>query len=164
MAKRTGSKQDPAVDIFKNIIMHSSLSNLVIHCADGRLMADIYEWLRNKDVVGHCDELSFAGGCKDLVSPQKESDRDYLLRQIGKLRELHGTQRIFLMNHTDCGAYGGAHAWQGEEEFAKHAADLKKAAEIIKSQWPDMEVQMVVLIMEGDRVKDFKKVKLSLPA
>ena len=65
MAKQMGQKQDPAIDIFKNILMHSSLSNLVIHCADGRLMASIYEWLRHKGIVGRCDELSFAGGCND---------------------------------------------------------------------------------------------------
>lgn len=121
-------------------------------------MADIYEWLRNKDVIGHCDELSFAGGCKDLVAPKKETHREYLLDQIETLRRLHGTQRVFLVNHTDCGAYGGKSAFANdEEEFKKHAGDLHEAASLIKKRWPDMEVCCVIAVMEGDTVKEFKE-------
>lgn len=157
--KRGGLFRENTIDPFKNILMHSSLSNLVVHCADGRLMTDIYEWLQNKDVVGHCDELSFAGGCKDLVSPQKESDRDYFLRQIGKLRELHGTQRIFLMNHTDCGAYGGKNAFENEtHEIKKHVSDLHEAALLIVNQWPDMEVRRILMHVKEDKIIKFEDV------
>ncbi len=138
---------------------HTSLSNLVVHCADGRLMKHIYKWLESQGIVGHCDELSFAGGCKDLVAPKQEADREYLLRQIGILRELHGTQRVFLMNHTDCGAYGGKNAFGNEsQEMQKHTGDLHEAASLIKKQWPDMEVRMIVITMEGDEVRSFEEV------
>lgn len=156
--QKIGKTKDAAAEFFKNIMSHASLSNLVIHCADGRLMRAIYEWLNKQDVVGHCDELSLAGGCKDLVSPQKETDRDYVLRQIGTLRRLHGTQRIFLINHTGCGAYGGESANKAQE-IEKHAGDLHEAASLIQKQWPDMELRKVLIIMEGDEVKDFQEVR-----
>ncbi len=146
--------------ILRNLMSHTSLSNLVMHCGDGRLMRDIYKWLDGQGVVGQCDELSLAGGCKDLITPEYETDRDYLLRQIGKFRRLHGTQRVFLVNHMDCGGYGGKSAFENEaQEMQKHAGDLHEAASLIQNKWPDMEVRKIVIIMEGDEVKDFQEVR-----
>ncbi|MFH1193462.1 MAG: carbonic anhydrase [bacterium] len=132
----------------KDFMSHAPLSNLILHCADGRLLQDIYDWLTSKGFVGTCDKLVYPGGCQRLVMPKNEAQRECALDDIETLIGLHGTQRIILANHTDCGAYGGAAAFHNPEaERQKHAEHLKEAASIIKSRWPAMEVVIVVIEM-----------------
>jgi hypothetical protein len=56
--------------------------------------------------VAHPDPIKIAGGAKSLASPEQESDREFILDQIRKSMQLHGTTRAILMAHSDCGAYG----------------------------------------------------------
>ena len=53
------------------------------------------------------DPIKIAGGAKVLASPEREADREFVLDQIRKSMRLHGTRRVILMVHSDCGAYGG---------------------------------------------------------
>lgn len=55
-----------------------------------------------------------AGGAKSLASPEHEADREFLLAQVEKSIRLHGTDRVILMLHSDCGAYGGLHKIFGD--------------------------------------------------
>lgn len=126
--------------------------NLVIHCMDFRLQDDIWWWLKSQGITGDSDIVSLAGAVKDLVSPEVEEYRKCLLKQIRISRELHGMKRVVLMNHTDCGAYGGRKAFEGDiaKEEKKHIEDMKNAAIIIKNEFPDLEVMLVLIKMGGN--------------
>lgn len=134
--------------------------NLVIHCIDFRLQDDIWWWLKSQGVTGDSDIVSVAGAVKELVSPEIEEYRKYLSKQIRISRELHGMKRVILINHTDCGAYGGKKAFEGDTagEEQKHLEDMKSAAIIIKNEFPDLEV-MSVLIKMGENNNNFTVVK-----
>ncbi len=56
--------------------------------------------------IDKVDRITIAGGAKDLASPEHESDRIYVLKQIKRTIELHHPPRIVLMAHETCGAYG----------------------------------------------------------
>jgi hypothetical protein len=55
-------------------------------------------------------------GAKIFASPADESERQFALSQVQTSMRLHRTQRVMLMAHSDCGAYGGLQAFAGDEE------------------------------------------------
>jgi hypothetical protein len=56
-----------------------------------------------------------------------------------------------LMVHSDCGAYGGLQAFDGNEEreAANHESELRSAAEFMKSNIPGIEVECYYLKFAG---------------
>lgn len=71
------------------------------------------------------DRIKVAGGVKELAA--LEGDPEIFIRhQLRTSACLHSTRRVLLMAHSDCGAYGGWAAFNGnlEAEAQHHWADL----------------------------------------
>lgn len=134
----------------KNKMSHSCQS-LVLHCIDFRLGGAIKNYLSQNGLLDNCDIVSLAGAVKNLVSPLSEADSDMVMRQIDISKRLHHISEVVLMNHTDCGAYGGRAAFANtEEEQRQHLADMDLAAEKIVARFPELKVKMV-LVQIDDR-------------
>jgi len=97
------------------------------------------------------DPLKIAGGAKAFASPVEESERSFALGQVRTSMRLHGTNRVMLMIHSDCGAYGGLPAFGGnkEREAANHESELRNAAEFLKSSISAIEVECYYLKFNG---------------
>lgn len=120
--------------------MSHTCSTLLMHCMDFRFGKKIKEFMEQNDLLGDADLVSIAGAAKNLVNPETQA---FALRQIEISKDLHGMKRVILMNHTDCGAYGGKKAFTDDKiEYEKLTADLKEAREIIKTKWPELEVKL----------------------
>jgi carbonic anhydrase len=122
----------------------------VLCCFDARFRHVFDAFIRH---VGfeYIDVVSVAGGGKILASPEEASDRAFLLREIATSRQLHNTQRVLVMTHRDCGAYGGETRFQGdeEEEFTFHTAEHAKARAVLTAAFPDMRVETFFLDTHG---------------
>lgn len=119
--------------------------SLLLQCMDFRLGEAIKKWLEENHLMNNCDVVSLAGAVKNLVEPKESTDREFILRQIEISQRLHRISEIILMNHTDCGAYGGREAFEsGETEYQRHKADLKTAKEIIQGRFSELEVRMIL--------------------
>ena len=81
----------------------------IVWCFDNRFELGFHKFLKRISAV-NCDPIKIAGGAKCLASPDREADREFVLEQIRKSIRLHGTKRVILMVHSDCGAYGGLDA------------------------------------------------------
>lgn len=135
--------------------MHKAQS-LLIHCIDFRFIAAIKEWLAQHQLLGATDEVSLAGAVQNIVSPKNESDRELVLRQIDIAKRLHGIDEVILMNHTDCGAYGGKSAFINElAEEEKHELDLREARSIILAKFPMLKVNWVLAKIDEKGNIDF---------
>lgn len=97
------------------------------------------------------DTIRVAGSAKNLSSPEKEMDREFVLEQFRKSMRLHGTKRAILTVHSDCGAYGGIAAFHhdAKAEAAHHRQELIRAAEIVRQAIPELEVRGYFLNFEG---------------
>ncbi len=64
---------------------------------------------------------------------------------IGVACDLHHVQKIVIVNHQDCGAYGGSARFNGDEEAEQkfHAGELKKARAKIAEKYPGKEIILV---------------------
>src|SRR5271165_5457913 len=111
----------------------------VVWCFDNRFQLGFSKFLKRIGVV-NSDPIKIAGGAKSLASPERESDREFVLEQIRLSMRLHGTRRVILMLHSDCGAYGGLDGGFGGDsraEAAHHHAELRQAAENLRKAFPE---------------------------
>ena len=114
----------------------------VVWCFDNRFELGFRKFLQRIGVV-YWDAVKIAGGTKCLASPDRESDRDFVLNQIRISMRLHQTRRVILMLHSDCGAYGGLESFASNvtAERDHHCEELRKAAKVVTDAIPDISVE-----------------------
>ena len=123
----------------------------VIVCFDNRFEAANRKFLKRIGVE-RLDPIQIAGGAKSLSSPEQEFHRAFVLDQIHKSIRLHGTERVILILHSDCGAYGGLDGrFHGDPaaEMAHYRQELASATEFLKNQIPSLRVESYILNFEG---------------
>jgi len=122
----------------------------VVCCYDHRFEPALRKLLKRTGVA-HPDQIRLAGGAKCLATPDRESDREFVLEQIRKSIRLHGTDRVVLMLHSDCGAYGGLAAFGGDAqaEARHHADELQRAAAGLRQALPEVSVACYFVDFEG---------------
>ena len=129
---------------------HYHCDAAVLSCFDHRFQLGFSKFLK-KIGISHPDAITVAGGAKSLASPAAESDRQFVLEQIRTSIRLHGTKRILLMLHSDCGAYGGLQAFKNDAqaEAQHHQQELRAAAEYLEKTIPGIEVEAYFVDFEG---------------
>lgn len=123
----------------------------VLWCFDNRFDLGFRKFLKRIG-VNNSDPIKVAGGAKSLASPERETDRDFVLEQIRTSMRLHGTRRVILMVHSDCGAYGGlAGGFRGDPdaEAEHHRRELALAAAKLLAAIPGIDVQGYFVDFEG---------------
>ena len=122
----------------------------VVWCYDHRFDLAFHKLLKRIGIVQE-DAIRVAGGAKCLATPEQESERQFVLEQIRKSIRLHGTDRVVLMVHSDCGAYGGLEAFGSyvQAEARHHAAELRRAAECLRQAVPEVSVVSYFVDFEG---------------
>lgn len=111
----------------------------VVWCFDSRFDLGFRKFLKRIG-VSNPDAIKLAGGAKCLAAPDQESEREFVLEQIRTSMRLHGTRRVFLMLHSDCGAYGGLAGGFGGDARAEadhHEQELRRAAATVAARLLD---------------------------
>jgi len=122
----------------------------VLCCFDQRIRQAIGKFLESQGIL-RPDMIVVAGGAKTLASPRNDFERDFILEQVRMSIRLHKTQRMFLMSHSDCATYGGLAAFQGDRgrEASHHQQELLRAAELVKTNFPDLAVTCFFVNFDG---------------
>jgi len=123
----------------------------ILWCFDNRFDLGFSKFLKRIGVA-HSDPIKIAGGAKCMASPEHESEREFVLEQIRTSIRLHGTKRVILMVHSDCGAYGGlAGGFHGDSraEAAHHEQELQRAAKYLSETIPGLEIQGYFVDFDG---------------
>lgn len=122
--------------------MTHTCTNAVVHCIDFRLQKTIVAYLEENKILGDGDMISIAGGVQNA---------DFILNQITLSKKLHGIKRVILINHTDCGAYGGSAAFTSlDEEKAAHTVELQKMRERLGTPFPDLDITTLLAEIAPD--------------
>jgi carbonic anhydrase len=107
---------------------------LVIHCIDYRLQKSLNDWLGRRFGLSDYDRVSLAGGVFDFST---------ILKQVEISDRLHKIQKVILINHEDCGAYGQ------ESTPERHAHDLMQAEREIEALFPHLDVEIYYMHLNG---------------
>ena len=116
---------------------------VVVACFDHRFDRVLRKFLKRIRILNP-DPIIVAGGAKSLASPEHETDREFLIAQVDKSIRLHGTDRVILLLHSDCGAYGGLHKlFNGDEaaEVDHHRSELRLAYRTLKAAFPAVSIE-----------------------
>lgn len=133
----------------------------VLHCIDFRFVEPTWRFLQDKGYRQEYDDIAIAGSVKNLVDPYDETDPDFVYRQIAVAKKLHDVKEVILINHTDCGAYGGrANFTTDDEEHDRHVKDLRIAKEMIEEHFADDKLTVLpfLAVLQDDNTVLFEEV------
>lgn len=134
--------------------MQTKVDALVITCMDARLhRADkpyLGEYLRGKHVgVKTWDLVAVPGGCRGLVAGDAGALGDAIRSSVKVAHDLHHVTKVFLINHSDCDAYGGTQSMpDATEEYRKHASDLRAARQTLREEFPNLDIRLFYATIE----------------
>lgn len=104
---------------------------LMVCCMDFRFQEAFNKFLETRNFAG-CDVVEIAGGVKEWKQVKEHVDLAV---------SLHHVEKVILVNHRFCGAYGEKLQRDHEEELATHTEDLLTTAQKIKEKYPHLEVE-----------------------
>jgi hypothetical protein len=107
---------------------------IVVRCIDFRFIHYIRNFTDTELAGKTYDVIGLAGATKDWPEVIKEVDIS---------ERLHGPRQLVLINHEDCGAYGA----DGTPE--RHTADLRQARDAVRAKYPDLQVDLYYLHLDG---------------
>jgi carbonic anhydrase len=117
------------------------VNDLVVSCIDYRFRSKVSHWI-DDTLNGEADIVALAGVSNAII---EDSSQKIALKQIRIAKDLHGIKTIHLVDHIDCGAYGGSEKFKhNEDEINMHEERLEQAAEIIEEHFPDLTVQCYI--------------------
>lgn len=125
------------------------VKDLVISCIDYRFRPRVAQWI-HEEFNDQADLVAVAGASKSILDGPS---REYILGQIDIGIRLHGVERIHIVDHIDCGAYGGSKLHDHEDaEITFHAGQCAGAADAIREKFPQLTVLSYALCF--DRIVD----------
>lgn len=107
---------------------------LVVTCLDYRLQEMLDKWIHENVGYGNFNRVALGGSVKNW---------DVIFSQVEMSRRVHNINRVVLINHEDCRAYGE------EGNYERHNHDLKAAKDYILERFPDMNVELYHLWLDG---------------
>lgn len=122
----------------------------VLSCIDFRFRKAIQNFLENDLKHSNIDMKTDGGAVMQLNSDTPV--RDWLTKNMEIAFSLHGVEKIILINHTDCGAYGGLKRFNNnKEELEFHSTELKQATDYLTIKYPDKIIEAYLAIY-GDTI------------
>jgi hypothetical protein len=113
----------------------------VITCFDARFDLAMRKFLRRRGVVTF-DHVKIPGGAKSLAAPECDTDLDFVLRMVRTSMRLHGSERVLIVAHRECGAYT-------DVPIDVVAADVLRAKESLRANEPRLAVECYFADFDG---------------
>lgn len=117
---------------------------VVLTCIDFRFWRETLEFIDKELGIKSFDFPSLPGAAKAI---NECSGDDIAMKCVSVPCNLHHAKKLVIVNHQDCGAYGGSKVFNGDEtaEQEFHEAELKKAKEKILVEYPNLQVVLVYI-------------------
>lgn len=144
--------------LYKNV--HKAQA-CALFCMDFRFKDATLEYLRREQDLVDLDIVVLAGSSKNIADPKTSDDKEEILRQLELSSRLHHIDKIVLIDHTDCGAYGGTKAF-GEsliKEKEAHVKNLRKAKEILSKIFPDKKIMLFYANLKNQSEIIFEEIR-----
>jgi len=126
---------------------------LLLSCMDFRLMDDIERYMSGRGLRDKYDHIVLAGASLGALTDKYPAWRETFWSHVDISIQLHHIRRVIVMDHRDCGAYkvflGEDFAKDAKKETAAHAAQLKKLSGEIKKKHPKLEVELLLMALDG---------------
>jgi hypothetical protein len=136
--------------------IHERVGAAAVYCSDGRYGEQMDDFLHNGLLLPHYDRVAVPGGAACLADHTPAMrERGAMQRQLQFLMVAHELSRIVLIAHQDCGFYKqNVHHYRLKQKPLRdfQFADLRRAAEIIRTWEPFPHVDAYLARQDGDKV------------
>lgn len=126
-------------------------TTLVLTCIDYRFLPTERIFLEH--IAGQHDWVALAGSALAFAGFPHRAETKTLWDQLSLAHRLHGTQRVVIIDHQDCGAYalklGSSLSHEPERELIIHRHYLHAAASAIRHRYPNLEVETYFATLGG---------------
>ena len=114
----------------------------VIGCVDFRFNQEMVSWIKEEFNEEAFDLWTVAGSAKFFISEEFQDFKEFRLKKINDVScNLHDIHRLVIINHADCGAYGGRKIFSDPAaEKRQHLEDLDKARKLLQERFPKLEI------------------------
>lgn len=130
---------------------------IALTCIDFRFRKALQNFFENELNLYAVDHMAQGGGAKMVV--EEGPIRDWVFANFDIAFNKHAVNRVILINHQDCGAYGGSDAFGGlEDEIAKQEIQLRHGVSVVHSKYPDKQVEAYLALLGDNDTITFKKV------
>jgi carbonic anhydrase len=136
-----------------------SCEAVVLACIDFRFWKETMQFVEEELGIKTYDFPKMPGAAKAINECQNEIDVP--MKCIGVPCDLHHVEKIVIVNHADCGAYGGANQFNGDADAEQkfHEVQLKSAKEKILKYYPGKEVILAYAkLVDGGEFVEFLRV------
>lgn len=105
-----------------------------------------------------CDIITRGGAIQDLTRPKQTGFANSIWRDLEVSVKLHNIKEIYLINHTNCGAYSYFNFTDLNQELKQHQADLQAAKQAIQQRYPDLKVKLLIFKLQPGTTDKFETV------
>ncbi|HPN54608.1 MAG TPA: hypothetical protein PLB52_01605 [Candidatus Moranbacteria bacterium] len=127
-----------------------SCEAVVLCCIDFRFWKETVEFVEKELGIKSFDFPSLPGSAKAINESQDET---FVFGCIDVPVNLHHAKKIVIVNHQDCGAYGGSANFNGDDEAEQkfHTEELQKAKEKLSAKYSDKEIILVYAVLDEEK-------------
>jgi len=115
----------------------------VLCCIDFRFWRETVKFVEEELNIKSFDFPSLPGAAKAINDCADQAEVP--MQCVSVPCNLHHAKTLVIVNHQDCGAYGGSKKFNGDEaaEVIFHAQELKKARGKVLSLYPNLEIILI---------------------
>ena len=125
-----------------------SCEAVVLCCIDFRFWRETMNFVEESLGIKDYDFPKIPGAAKYV------NEGDGLAMQcISVPCDLHHVKKIIIVNHEDCGAYGGSAKFNGDTKTEQkfHEEELRKAKKIISERYSDKEIILIYAKLDKEK-------------
>jgi hypothetical protein len=134
--------------------MHN-IQAIVVSCIDDRLRLRLNNFIENELNLYAVALKLDNGGCRKIY--EDGPVRDWIFDNINFVSANHGTERVILINHTDCHHYRDQSFPSVDEEIKIHEIHLRHSVSAVRARFPSKQIDAYLALMNPDDIT-FKKV------
>jgi carbonic anhydrase len=130
-----------------------STEALLLTCMDFRLMDDIERYMSGRGLRDKYDHIVLAGASLGALTNKYPAWGQTFWNHLDIAIELHHVHKVIVLDHRDCGAYrvilGEDLGRDAARERMVHAAQLRRLADQIRMKHPKLEVEQLLMSLDG---------------
>ena len=138
-----------------NDVVHETEA-LVLSCMDYRLIDDVIHYMDKRGMRDKYDQIILAGASIGALTSKRNAWGKTFWQHVQLARELHGIQKLIVIDHRDCGACKGLidqHCVDDpDEEVAIHRKWMKQLAQEVAQREPSLKVETLFMELDGSVV------------
>ena len=127
---------------------------LLLSCMDYRLVDDTERYMTERGLRDKYDHVILAGASLGATTDKYPAWNQTFLDHLDVAIKLHHIKKVIVLDHRDCGAYkvilGEDYAKDPEKEKSVHAERLSSLANIIKTKYPELEIELHLMDLAGN--------------